>query len=151
MDNKYEIFREGVLFGIKDANQEVIIEPIYADIIFVPNYFDLGFNTFQVVYRLKKSLDEEKYIYLQLSDDDNSENVILSAETPYAVHYFYRDFSLINEDDNYIHRLSLFGGDDKVEFPVDKDDNNILSLLRILPRRIYLCNYKLITTSFENF
>ncbi len=28
---------------------------------------------------------------------------------------------------------------------------NILSLLRILPHRIYLCNYKLITTSFENF
>ncbi len=130
MDNKYEIFRVGVLFGIKDANQEVIIEPIYADIIFVPNYFDLGFNTFQVVYRLKKSLDQEKYIYLQLTDDDNSENVILSAETPYAVHYFYRDFSLINEDGNYIHRLNLDGSNDKVDYPDEFDDNNILSLLR---------------------
>jgi len=130
MDNKYEIFREGVLFGFKDANQEVIIEPIYADIIFVPNYIDLGFNTFKVVYRLKKSLDEEKFIYLQLSDDDNSENVILSAETPYAVHYFYRDFSLINEDGNYIHRLNLNGSVDKVDYPDEFDDNNILSLLR---------------------
>jgi hypothetical protein len=130
MDNKYEIFREGFLFGIKDANQKVIIDPIYADIIFVPNYFDLGFNTFQVVYRLKKSLDLEKYIYLQLSDDDNPENVTLSAETPYAVCYFYRDFSLVNEDDNYIHRLNLDGAVDKVEYPGQIDDDCILSLLR---------------------
>ena len=103
--------------------------PFFQRTPYISEIFNLGFNTFQVVYRLKKSLDQEKYIYLQLSDDDNPENVILSAETPHAVHYFYRDFSLINDDD-YIHRLNLDGSNDKVDYPDEFDDNNIFSLLR---------------------
>ena len=68
MDNQFTVFREGTLFGIIDSNNKVVIEPIYADIALVPNYFNLGFNDFQIIYRLRKSQNIDSYMYFAPSN-----------------------------------------------------------------------------------
>lgn len=130
MENQFIVFREGLLFGIIDSEKKVVVDPIYADIAIVPNYFDLGFNTFQTIYRLRKSLNNDNYIYFAPSNLESENEGFCSKELKHRVAYFYRDYSLIEEDGSRITRLHLDGILESINYPDDMDNDNLLGLLR---------------------
>ena len=91
----YKLFNEEKRYGLKDDDDNIIIPAEYEEIATVPNYFDLLFNTFQVIYRLRKNISSKEFIYFQPGDPEINAEGVFSPPVAAKVYYFYKHYSLL--------------------------------------------------------
>lgn len=119
----YTLFKEEKRYGLKDDEDNIIIPAEYEEIATVPNYFDLLFNTFQVIYRLRKNISSKEFIYFQPRDPESNAEGVFSPPVAAKVYYFYKNYSLLDYSGD-IERLCVDGTIDEIVEPSETVDTN---------------------------
>jgi hypothetical protein len=131
-ESDYIVFKSDNCFGLKDLEDNIVLPAEFDEIILVPNYFDLLFNTYQVVYRLRKSLHKMEFQYVQPRHPNTKEHPEFSQLTSHKVYYFYKNFSLLDFDGDIIKRLCINGSVDTIAISDNAGlvENNLYGLVR---------------------
>jgi hypothetical protein len=127
----YKLYKEEKRYGLKDPEDNIILSAEYEEIVVIPNYFDLLFNTFQPIYRLRKSIAQHEFIYFQPGHPERNAQGIYSELVTHKVYYFYKNYSLLDWDGNDIKRLCIDGTCDEISYADNTPDTiNFYGLIR---------------------